>query len=56
MGMPSNKDLTAVRLVHRCFSVQESERVAVARKHALWLRVGPERACKAKRADVLVCL
>ncbi|AGO84480.1 Ankyrin repeat domain containing protein [Pandoravirus salinus] len=56
MGMLSNKDLVAARLVHRCFSVQESERVMVARKHALWLRTSPERACKAKRADVLAYL
>jgi hypothetical protein len=56
VGMLSNRDALAVRLAHRCFAVRESASVLERRKHKLWLRTSPERACRVGRDDVLAFL
>jgi hypothetical protein len=43
-------------MAHRCFGAQETEATKTRRTHDLWLRIGPERACKAGRADALAYL
>ncbi|AVK77164.1 Ankyrin repeat domain containing protein [Pandoravirus macleodensis] len=52
----SNRDLLSARRAHRCFGVVESETTRTRRKHDMWLRTSPERACQAGRIDMLAYL